>query len=61
MNYPRHIFTSDKGKFLFTWIRDNDLEKYSPVSQVYGIVFNAKGEILIAKTRFKIHNSLQGQ
>ena len=51
MNYPRHIFTSDKGKFLFTWIRDNDLEKYSPVSQVYGIVFNAKGEILIARKK----------
>lgn len=51
MNYPTHIFTSDKGKFLFTWIRDNDLEKYRPVGQVYGIVFNAKGEILIARKK----------
>lgn len=49
--YPTSIFTSDKGKFLLTWIRDDSLEKYSPVGQVYGIVFNAKGEILIARKK----------
>lgn len=51
MKYPTHIFTSDKGKFLLTWLRDDDLDKYNPVSQVYGVVFNAKGEILIARKK----------
>lgn len=32
-----------------TWIRDDNLEKYTPVKQVYGIVFNNKGEILVAR------------
>ena len=32
-----------------TWIPDNDIEKYQPCRQVYGICFNDKNEILIIK------------
>lgn len=37
----------------FTWINDPDFDKYSPLTQVYGIVFNENGEILIAKKTFE--------
>lgn len=33
----------------YTWIRDNDLTKYQPISQAYGICFNEANEILILK------------
>ena len=32
-----------------TWISDQDVEKYQPCRQVYGICFNEKNEILIIK------------
>jgi len=32
-----------------TWIPDQDVEKYQPCRQVYGICFNDKNEILIIK------------
>lgn len=51
MKYPTHIVTNDKGRFLLTWMRDDSLEKYSSVSQVYGIVFNDKGEILVTRKK----------
>lgn len=38
-------------KFILTWIRDNDLNKYTPATQVYGIVFNDSGEILISRAK----------
>ena len=38
-----------------TWIRDDDLSNYKPVKQVYGVVFNDAGEILIVR-RTKKHN-----
>lgn len=31
------------------WIKDDDLEKYQPKRQVYGICFDDKGQILIIK------------
>jgi len=32
-----------------TWMRDDQLEKYSPMTQIYGVVFNKQGEILVAR------------
>jgi len=32
-----------------TWIPDHEVEKYSPVGQVYGVCFNNQGQILIIK------------
>lgn len=32
-----------------TWERERSIEKYRPITQVYGIVFNNKGEILICR------------
>lgn len=51
MGYPTSTLTYDNQNFLLTWIKDNNLEKYKPVSQVYGIVFNDKGEILVAREK----------
>ena len=33
----------------YTWIETPDVEKYTPITQVYGIVFNDNGEILICR------------
>lgn len=49
MSYPTSKLTYDNKKYFITWIRDDDISKYKPVGQVYGIVFNEKGEILIAR------------
>ena len=49
MNYPTSILEYGGRKYFLTWIRDDDLSKYKPVGQVYGIVFNEKEEILIAR------------
>lgn len=51
MNHPTSTLTYDNKNFLLTWIRDGSLENYKPVGQVYGIVFNDKGEILIAREK----------
>lgn len=32
-------------------MRDDNLERYKPISQVYGVVFDNKGEILIAREK----------
>ena len=32
-----------------TWIKASEIEKYSPVTQVYGIIFNDKNKILICR------------
>jgi len=41
-----------KGKkYALTWITDSNLDIYVPASQIYGIVFNKNGEILIARAK----------
>ncbi len=32
-----------------TWIRSSHIEKYNPVTQVYGIIFNESNEILVCR------------
>ena len=49
MNCPKSSYTFSGIEVTMTWIKDDDLSKYSPVTQVYGIVFNDKGEILVAR------------
>lgn len=49
MNYPKSSYVFNGIEVTITWIRDKDLSKYSPITQVYGIVFNDKGEILVAR------------
>lgn len=51
MKYPTSTLIFNNKKFILTWIKDGNLEKYSPISQVYGIVFNNNGEILIARSK----------
>ncbi|MFS8158823.1 MAG: NUDIX hydrolase [Candidatus Roizmanbacteria bacterium] len=40
---------TDFSTYSFTWILDNDFSKYHPITQVYGICFDEKDEILIIK------------
>lgn len=44
---PKTILKSGATDVTLTWIRDDNLEKYTPFFQVYGICFNNKDEILI--------------
>src|SRR3972149_6302316 len=46
-NYPRTILKSPTGDITLTWIRTDDFQNYQPFFQVYGIVFNDKGEVLL--------------
>jgi hypothetical protein len=49
MNYPQNTWIWNGNKVKSTWIKTGDTSKYSPITQVYGIVFNDKGEILICR------------
>ncbi|HSX02220.1 MAG TPA: NUDIX hydrolase [Candidatus Saccharimonadia bacterium] len=45
---PSHTLTDDHGRRItITWIPTDRLEQYRPYFQVYGIVFNAAGQILL--------------
>ncbi len=48
--YPSKIINYLSRIVTLTWIKldnESDLNNYSPITQAYGILFNAKGEILI--------------
>jgi ADP-ribose pyrophosphatase YjhB (NUDIX family) len=47
--YLKGIAVFKDKKYRVAWIRDDDLSKYEPVSQVYGVVFNNKDEILVVR------------
>jgi 8-oxo-dGTP diphosphatase len=49
MKYPQNIWKWQGKKVLSIWIRTSDIKKYHPIEQVYGIVFNNIGKILIAR------------
>jgi len=53
MNHPTSTLSYDNKNFLLTWIKDSKLKDYNPINQVYGIVFNDKGEILIAREKLE--------
>ena len=52
-NYPRTILKSPTGDITLTWIRTDDFQNYQPFFQVYGIVFNDKGEVLLIQEEGK--------
>jgi len=46
--YPKSDWTNKKGVFFqFTWIKDPDVSKYKPCTQVYGICFSKDKQILL--------------
>lgn len=49
MKYIKSVDDYKGIKITRTWILDKDFSKYKPITQVYGVVFNEKGEILIAR------------
>ncbi len=49
MNYPKSSYNFKGNQVTVTWMRDDDLAKYNPITQVYAVVFNHKGEILVAR------------
>lgn len=49
MDYTQSKYTWQGIEVTTTWIRTNELEKYSPITQVYGIIFNDKNEILVCR------------
>lgn len=49
MKYVKSSIDYKGIKIILTWILDKNFEKYKPITQVYGVVFNNKGDILIAR------------
>ena len=49
MEYVKDSYTRNGVEITGTWIPDNDLSKYSPITQAYGISFNGKSEILVCR------------
>lgn len=49
MKYPQDTYLYKGSRVTNTWIRHDDIVKYSPITQVYGIIFNDKGEILVCR------------
>lgn len=50
MKYPTSTFEWKGVTVTNTWIKTEKIEDYSPVSQVYGIIFNEDNEILICRS-----------
>jgi ADP-ribose pyrophosphatase YjhB (NUDIX family) len=49
MNHPTNTSTWEGKKIRYTWIKTKDFSKFSPITQVYGVVFDAKENILIGR------------
>ena len=49
MDYPKSSYNFKGIEVTMIWMRDDNIEKFSPVTQIYAIVFNDKGEILVAR------------
>lgn len=49
MNYPKSSYSFKGIKVTMTWMRDDKIEKLSPVTQIYAVVFSKRGEILVAR------------
>jgi 8-oxo-dGTP pyrophosphatase MutT (NUDIX family) len=53
-NHPSIQFTNAKGhNVTLTWIPDGAIDRYKPCFQVYGIIFNDIGEILLIQEKGK--------
>ncbi len=53
MKYPSNNYTFDGKTYALTRIKTNDIEKYAPIKQVYGVIFNDQNEILVCKQTSK--------
>lgn len=49
MKYPSSTFEWKGVTVTNIWVKTEKIEKYSPVTQVYGIIFNDKNEILVCR------------
>ena len=49
MNYPTNTYELNDIEYQLTWIGTSEVEQYSPITQVYGVVFSAKKEILVCR------------
>ena len=49
MKYQQSSFIWKGVTVTNTWIKSSNIEKYNPVTQVYGIIFNEDNEILICR------------
>jgi len=53
MKYPSNNYTFDGKTYTLTWIKTDDIEKYYPITQVYGVIFNDHNEIIVCKQTSK--------
>lgn len=51
LNYPQNEIDYNGTKVLIKWINTRDVDKYQPITQVYGVVFSENGEILICREK----------
>lgn len=51
--FPQTIISSNGQNITLTWIKSDNLSEFKPYYQVYGIVFNEKGEILLIQENGK--------
>ena len=51
MNNPSSSYNFNGITVTNTWIQTKDIARYKPITQVYGIIFNDKGEILICREK----------
>lgn len=49
MRYPQSSYVFKGHKITMTWIETDSVERFKPITQVYGVCFNDKGEILVCK------------
>lgn len=50
MNYIKSVLEYGGNKFQNTWMPGISFDDLSPITQVYGIVFNDSGEILVCRS-----------
>lgn len=50
---PQSIIKSNGQDVTLTWVRSDELTQFKPYFQVYGIVFNQAGEILLIQEKGK--------
>lgn len=50
---PQTKMMFEEREITFTWIKSVELSSFKPFFQVYGIVFNRKGEILLIREKGK--------
>ena len=52
-NPIKNILKKGSDKFELTWIGSTDFSKLSPIKQIYGVLFNENGKMLITAPNVK--------